>query len=149
MSTPTNNRILARKTDLRQVCHDFDVEIRCVIDMSRHLNDSLARLLECEKYDRSSSSKQSTYSPLTVAIFMTLHPHLETEIDADSGKGTMTSYGSMSSLSSTHSANSTGGNANSSANGGATGTLPPLPDYPETIINIKQMKEVMEQGIMM
>ena len=59
----------------------------------------------------------------------------------------MTSYGSMSSLSSTHSANSNGGAATTA--GGASGTQAPPPDYPETIINIKQMKEVMEQGIMM
>ena len=54
-----------------------------------------------------------------------------TETDSDSGKGTMTSYGSTNSI-----------NSNGSSQ------LPSQPlDNPEQFENLKQQKEIMEHGI--
>ncbi|XP_022248093.1 brefeldin A-inhibited guanine nucleotide-exchange protein 1-like isoform X1 [Limulus polyphemus] len=60
-------------------------------------------------------------------------PHLD---DLDSGKGTMTSYGSTNSLSSTN-----------SSHGGSSVALTSLPDNPEQFEVLKQQKEIKEQGI--
>ncbi|XP_077991507.1 brefeldin A-inhibited guanine nucleotide-exchange protein 1-like [Glandiceps talaboti] len=58
------------------------------------------------------------------------------DLDTDSGKGTMTSYGSVNSLSSNHSAN--------------TGSTPIIStDSPEQFESQKQQKEIIEQGIEM
>ncbi|XP_070554844.1 brefeldin A-inhibited guanine nucleotide-exchange protein 1-like isoform X2 [Ptychodera flava] len=58
------------------------------------------------------------------------------DLDADSGSGTMTSYGSINSLSS-----------NQSANAGSTPTI--FSDSPEQFESQKQQKEIIEQGIEM